>query len=218
MRKGVGLYLTLTHGTRFGGPLLRKSASVKSSGASAAPRAFRWAVANPVLAAIIVVSGVAAAAITVTYTTASTLSTSVTPPPIQILAGDDTGSLTDYVTAFTISTNKTYVTTTVKGVPEASLVVGSFFKMQNVDDASHAVTLSTANVTNSLVSAYTLEILNAGGSTVDTVNLRAASGTVSATATIPAATTFSVRLTLTLASTAGANNVALSNTVSLTFT
>lgn len=181
-------------------------------------RVWRWSAAHPVLAALLVVAGVAAAAITVTYTTASTLTTSVTPPPIQFVAGDDTGSLTDYVTAYTISTNKTYLTTTVKGVPEATLSVGSFFKLQNVDDASHTVTLSTSNVTNSLATAYTLQIYDNSDGLVDTLNLRAASGTVTASATIPASTTYYTKLTLTLASTAGANNVALSNSLTLTFT
>ena len=177
----------------------------------------RWAVANPVTAAL-VVAGVAAAAISITYTTSSTLSTTVTPPPIQFVAGDDTGSLTDYVTAMTISTNKTYLTTTVKGVPEATLAVGSFFKVQNVDDAAHTITLSTSNVTNSLVTAYTIQIYDTSNALVSTLDLRAASGTVSAAATIPAGATYYTKLTLTLASTAGANNVDLSNSLTLTFT
>ncbi|HUR68810.1 MAG TPA: hypothetical protein VM370_06145 [Candidatus Thermoplasmatota archaeon] len=178
----------------------------------------RWSVAHPALAILLAVSGVAAAAITVTYTTNSTLSTSVTPPPIQFLVGDDTGSLTDYVTAIAISTNKTYLTSTVKGVPEATLTVGSFFKLQNIDDASHAITLSSSNVTNSLVSAYTIKVYDASDVLVDTLDLRAGSGTVTANATIPAGATYHTKLTLTLASGAGANNVALSNAISMTFT
>lgn len=181
-------------------------------------RALRWATAHPVLAVLLAVSSFAAAAISVTYTTTSTVTTGVTPPPIQFLAGDDTGSLTDYVTAFTISTNKTYLTSTIKGVPEATLTVGSFFKLQNVDDASHAVTLSSANVTNSLVSAYTIQIYDNSDALVSTMNLRAASATVTAAATIPASTTYYTKVTLTLASTAGANNVALTDAITLTFT
>lgn len=185
---------------------------------SLARRALRWSIAHPAIAALILVSGVAAAAITVTYTTTSTLTTGVTPPPIQFVAGDDTGALTDYVTAYTISTNKTYLTTSVKGVPEATLVVGSFFKLQNIDDASHAVTLSAANVTNSLVTAYTIQIYDNSNALVSTLNLRDTSSTVTASATIPAGTTYYTKLTLTLAATAGANNVALSDAITLTFT
>lgn len=175
--------------------------------------------AHPLAAVLsVTVLSVATAAITLTYTTTSTLTTSVTPPPIQLVAGTDTGSLSDYVTAFTISTNKTYVTTTVKGVPEATLAVGSFLKIQNVDDASHGVTLSTANVTNSLVTAYTLEVYDTTPALQGTLNLRAATATPSVTFTVPAGETWTLKLTLTLATGAGADNVALSNSLTLATT
>ncbi|HET6403804.1 MAG TPA: hypothetical protein VFH78_04100, partial [Candidatus Thermoplasmatota archaeon] len=158
-----------------------------------------------------------AAAITVTYSTASTLATSVTPPPIQFLLGDDTLAPTDYVTSMSVSTNRTYLTSTVKGVPEATLVVGSFFKLTNVDDAPRAITLSTSNVTNSLVTAYTIQIYDGSNALVDTLDLRAGTPTVSASATMPAGATYTARLTLTLGSTAGAHNVDLSNALALSY-
>lgn len=174
-----------------------------------------WLKSKPlVVGVLLAVGGLAAAAVTITYSNQSTLTTSVTPPPIQFVAGDDS-TLGDYVTAYAISTNKTYLTTTVKGVPEASLAVGSFFKLTNVDDASHGVTLSTANVTNSLVTAYTMEIYDGSNALQATLDLRAATATPSATVTIPAGETWYVKLTLTLASTAGANNVALTNSLTL---
>ena len=175
-----------------------------------------WLRSKPlVIGVLLAAGGLAAAAVTLTYSTPSTLTTSVTPPPIQFVAGDDS-ALSDYVTAYAISGNKTYLTTTVKGVPEASLAVGSFFKLTNVDDTSHGVTLSTANVTNSLVTAYTLQIYDGSNALQGTLDLRAATATPSATVTIPAGETWYVKLTLTLATTAGANNVALSNSVTLT--
>lgn len=174
--------------------------------------------AHPTLVVLLIMTSVAAAAITVTYTTSSTLTTSVAPPPIQLLAGDDTGSASDYVTALTISTNKTYLTATVMGVPEATLTVGSFFKIQNVDDAAHIVTLSAPNVTNSRAIAYTIAIYDGSNVLVDTLDLRQAAGTVTAQATIPAGATYSTRLTLALGSGAGADNVALMNALSLSFT
>lgn len=180
-------------------------------------KVLRWTVANPILAVILVIAGVAAATITITYTTSSTLTTSVTPPPIQILAGDDTGSLSDYVTAFGISTNKTYVTSTVKGVPEATLSIPSYFKIENVDDVDHTVTLSTPNVANALVTAYTIEILD-GATSKDTLDLLDAADPTTAQFTLPAGSTYTAKLTLTLDSGAGANNVALTNAVTLTFT
>lgn len=167
--------------------------------------------------AVVSLAGAAAAAITITYSNNSTLTTSATSAPVQFLAGDDAGpsALTRYVTAYALSTNSTYFTATLAGVPEASLVIGSFFKIRNVDSASHGVTLSTANVTNSLVTSYTIQILDDSSNVAGTLDLRSASGTVSQTVTIPASTTYTGKVTIALASGAGANNVALTNALSL---
>lgn len=180
-------------------------------------RVWRYAAAHPILA-VLVLAGFAAAAITLTYTNTSTLSTSVTPAPIQFVAGDDAGpsALTDYVSAYTISTNKTYMTATVKGVPEATLTVGSFFKLQNVDDASHDITLSTPQVSNAYVSVYTIQIFNGADVSQGTLTLTDATPTVSVT--IPASSTFYAKLTLRLATGAGIDNVALTNALTLTTT
>lgn len=177
------------------------------------------ATAQPILAlAIIATVGLAAAAITLTYTTTSTVTTTVTPPPIQFVTGDDAGPslLTDYVSAFSISTNKTYLTSTVKGVPEATLVVGSYVKLRNVDATDpHTVTLSTTQVTNGFVSGYTLQIYNGtSNALVGTLNLLAASPTT--TFTIGPSEDHYAKLTLTLTTGAGANNVALVNALTLT--
>lgn len=179
----------------------------------------RWASAKPLAAvALVALTGLAAAAITVTYTNSSTVTTSVAPAPIQFAAGDDAGPavLTDYVSAYAISTNKTYISATVKGVPESTMTIGSFFKLQNVDDDAHPVTLSTTQVSNAYVGAYTIGIYTTGGSLVDTLMLTAASPSV--TFNLPAGTTYVGRLTLQLASGAGADNVALTNGVALSFT
>jgi len=173
---------------------------------------------RPLLAiGLVVVVGVAAAAITLTYTTTTTVTTSVTPPPVQFVAGSDSGpsALTNYVTAYAISTNKTSMTATVKGVPESTLVIGSYLQLQNVDaGAAHSVTLTTPQVSNAYVTAYTLGIYTSGNVLQDTLDLRAASPTV--TFSLPASTTYYGKLTLTLATGAGADNVALTNAVTLT--
>lgn len=180
---------------------------------------WRIARAKPLVAiAIVAVTGIAAAAITLTYTTTSTLTTSVTPPPIQFVAGGDAGpsALTNYVTAYSISGNKTYITSTVKGVPESTLVVGSFFKLSNVDaSGSHAVTLTTTQVSNAYVTAYTIKIYDGSDVLQSTLDLTA--GSPSASFTIPASTSnWYGKLTLTLATGAGVDNVALTNALTLT--
>lgn len=180
-------------------------------------RIMRVAAAHPVIA-LITVAGLAAAAVTVSYSTSSTVTTSVTPPTIQFLSGDDAGpsALTDYVSAFTISNNKTYMTATINGVPEATLGIDSLFKLQNIDDASHLIWLNTTQVSNAFVTAYTIQLYDASNVLKGTLTLTAASPSVSTT--IPAGETFYGKLTLTLATGAGAHNVALSNTLSLATT
>ena len=182
-------------------------------------RLARFATAKPlVVAGALVTAGVAAAAITLTYSTTSTLTTSVTPPPVQFAAGGDAGpsALSNYVTAYSLSTNKTYITATVKGVPESSLVIGSLFQLTSSDAAAaHSVTLSTTQVSNVKVTAYTIGVYNStNDNLMGTVDLTAA--TPSATFSIGPSGTFYGKLTLTLASGAGADNVALTNSLTLT--
>lgn len=169
-----------------------------------------------VILATVLTVGAATAAIALTYSTASTVSTSAIAPPVQFVAGDDAGpsALSDYVTAYSISTNKTYISVTLKGVPEATVVMGSAFKLQNVDDASRTVTLSTSQVSNAYVTAYKIDVYNSANVLQGTLTLTAASPTMSFT--LPAGTTYYAKVTLTLASGAGANNVALTNSLSMT--
>lgn len=168
-----------------------------------------------VVVAIVAFTGLAAAAITLTYTTSSTVTTSVAAVPVQFLAGTDAGpsALGTYVSSYSISTNRTHITTTLKGVPEASVVMGSFFRLQNVDTASHAVTLATPQVTNAYVTAYRFEVYDASDALQATLDLKA--GAPSATFTMPAGSTYTAKLTLTLASGAGADNVALTNALTM---
>lgn len=170
------------------------------------------------LIGVLVVVGFAAAAIVLTYTNTSTVTTSVTAAPIQYLAGTDAGpsTLSSYVTAYTISTNKTYFTATVKGVPESSVVVGDFVQITNVDSASHAINISTPQVTNAYVSAYKLDVYNATNALQGTLTLTAA--TPYTALTVPAGATWYGKLTLTLATGAGNDNVALSNALTMTVT
>lgn len=180
-------------------------------------KAFPGLAAKPAaVLAVLAVAGFAAAAVTITYATTSTITTGVTSAPVQFLAGTDAGpsALSDYVTAYTISANKTYFTSTVKGVPEATLLVGSYFRLQNVDDTTKSVTLSTTQVSNAYVGAYTVQILDGSSSVVGTLTLTEASPSV--TFNLPAGETYTGRLTLTLLTGAGANNVALTNALSMT--
>lgn len=157
----------------------------------------------------------ATGAIALTYTTPSSVTTGVVAPPVQFGAGADAGpsTLSDYVTAYALSTNKTYVTSTLKGVPEASVTIDSFTTVTNVDDASRTVTLSTTQVTNAFVTAYTVRFYDATDTLQGTLDLRASSPSV--TFALPAGATYRAAVALTLGPGAGADNVALTNSVSL---
>lgn len=166
-------------------------------------RVWLWTKGHPLLIAFILAATVASAAVTISYTTPSTLTAQTVSPPVQYLAGTDAGpaALSDYVTAYSISTNKTFFTSTIKGVPEATLTVDSFFRLDNVDDASRSVTLTTAQVANANVDAYTLAVYDSTDTLQGTMDLTAASP--SASFTIPAnggSEPFYATLTLTLAS------------------
>lgn len=170
--------------------------------------------AHPVAAVgLLATVSIAAASVTVTYTNSSTLATTVVAAPVQFEAGTDSG-LGRYVTAYAISSNGTYFTSTVAGIPEGTVSVGSFVKIHNVDTSNHGVTLATSQVTAAGISAYTLEILDASASSAGTLTLTAASPSV--TVTIPAGETWTGKLTLTLGSAAGLNNATVSRSVSMT--
>lgn len=182
-------------------------------------RLAEWAASKPLaVLVLLLVAGAAAAAITITYSTSSTLTTSVAAVPVQFEAGADAGpsALGSFVTSYAISTNRTYVTATVKGVPEATLDVDSFLRLHNVDSAARTVSLSSAQLSNAYVSAYTLRVYDGGGVLRGTLTLTDASP--AASFTMPAGETWRARLTLTLLSGAGADNVALSPAVSMSVT
>ncbi len=166
-----------------------------------------WVLTHPIIA-LVLVAGLATAAITVTYSNTSDVTVSTVDPVVQYAAGDDSGpsNLGTYVSAYTISSNKTYFTSTVNGVPEATLTVGSYVKITNTDASnSHQITLTTAQVTDTDVDAFTLKIYDSGDTLQDTLDLTAASP--SATVTIPASSTYYAQLDLTLASGTTASDV-----------
>ncbi len=162
-------------------------------------RAMNILIGHPLLVALLV-TGLGTAAITITYLNDSTMTADAIEAPIQFEEGDDTTTTaSDYVNTFTISSDATYFTASINGVPEANLTIESFVKIKNTDDSnSHDVTLTTSQVSSAEVDDYTLIILDTDSNTLDVLDFTAASP--SATATLPASTTYEVRLHLELAS------------------
>jgi len=174
------------------------SSTTTDDGANPWPsRVWNLLVSKPLLV-LVALATLTGAAITVTYLTDTTVTTETADPPVQFRDGGDTSSTGDYVTSFSRSTNDTYLTATVKGVPEANLTVDSFFKLENVDDAEKSVTLSTSQVTNGNVDDYSIVVLDDTSNTVDVLELTESSP--SASTSIPASTTYEGKLHLELAS------------------
>lgn len=154
---------------------------------------------------VLAIVGTAAAAITLTYTTTSSQTLSTKAVPVTYVSGADS-AISDYVTAFSISTNKTSFSASVKGVPEATVVIGDLVDVSNVDTRVHTVTVSTAQNTNALVTAYKIDWFD-GATNVGTLDFKAASPSVTFT-NMAAAKTYVGKVTITLAAGAGLNNVA----------
>ncbi|MHB8585700.1 MAG: hypothetical protein ACYDDF_07680 [Thermoplasmatota archaeon] len=163
--------------------------------------------------AIMVATGTAMAAIVLTYSNTSTLTTGVKQAPIQFAAGSDSGT-SDYVPAFSLSTNMTTFSATIHGVPEATVTIGDLVELKNVDSRAHDVTLSTSQITNSYVTAEKIDFYN-GATLVGTLDLKSASPSVTFSG-LAAGSDLTGKVTITLASGAGANNVGDSRAVTAT--
>jgi hypothetical protein len=163
--------------------------------------------------ALSLMAGAASAAVTLAYTSASTETLGVLAPPVVYAAGVD-ASGNDYVPSFALSANKTSFTATVRGVPEATVVLSDYVRLKNADSRTHTVTLSTTQVTNALVTAYSLAFYDSSNALVGTLDFKAANPSVTFT-DMTAGATYTAKATLTLASGAGTNNVADSRTIQL---
>lgn len=164
----------------------------------------RVAFAHP-LAALLVTAGLAGAAVAVTYTSASTLTTGVTAAPVELEAGAGLAN-TRYFDAGALTANKTTLGGTLKARAGADLVVKDVVRVANRAGSAQSVTLAADPVSNARVEVLGLTVRN-GGSVVGTLDYRAASPSVSFT--LPASTTYVLDLRVDLADGAGANNAQL---------
>jgi hypothetical protein len=153
---------------------------------------------------VLVLAGTAAAAVSLTYATTSSQALGVKTVPVQYAAGPD-AALGDYVTAFSISTNKTYYTATLKGVPESIVTLGDVVDVTNVDARAHNVTLTAPQNANANVLVYKVDWYD-GATLVGTLDFKAASPSATFSG-MAAAKTYAGKVTVHLAGGAGSNNV-----------
>lgn len=147
------------------------------------PRPFRWthsAQVVRVVAAVLMVTSAAYAAVTLTYNTASTETLSLKSPPIKWQAGPDSSG-NNFVASWTLSNNATYYTVTLKSVPEGNVTWGNLSTLKNVDTVAYSVTVTGTSVSaNAKILDFKMQFFNYGTNTLrGTLNLKDASPSAS---------------------------------------
>lgn len=168
------------------------------------------------LAAILLVATAATGAVTLTYSTSSTNTLNLKDPPIQWASGPDSSG-NNFVASFSLSTNKTFYTVTLKPVPEANVTWGNFSSLKNVASESYSVTVTGTSVSsNAKILDFKLEFRNYGtDAVVATLNLKDASPTTGAF-TMAASANHYVKMYIKLDTGTGAADIPASVTLSLT--
>ncbi|MEM2083947.1 MAG: hypothetical protein QXV10_05485 [Nitrososphaerota archaeon] len=119
----------------------------------------------------------------------STITVGVVKPPLLWEQGSDYGTASSlgYATGWSLSTNKTYFSITVRGSPELTVIIDDIFRVVNTTNiASFKVEIATA-ISGSLVGkidTLTLEFWDDTRAVVGTLDLKALEGTKTAAMTI----------------------------------
>ncbi|MBI4394133.1 MAG: hypothetical protein HY556_10125 [Euryarchaeota archaeon] len=106
----------------------------------------RHIVYNAILSSLLVASA-AIAAVTITYNTSSTITPSLKAPPM-IWAGGPDSSGNNFVASFSLSSNATYYTITIKPVPEANVTFSNFTTLRNQASEAYTVTVTGTSVSS----------------------------------------------------------------------
>ena len=93
----------------------------------------------------VLVASAAYAAVSISYSTASTASIEVRDAPVVWSAGPDSEA-GGYAADWSLSSNATYYSVTLKPVPEATVTWGNLSTLKNQDDSAHVVTISGDSV------------------------------------------------------------------------
>ncbi|GEM_PF-2610275 len=130
--------------------------------------------------AIALIASAAVASVVITYPTPSTATLSLKPPPVVWSAGPDSSG-NGFVASWTLSSNATFYTVTLKPVPEANVTWSNLTSLTNQDSSAWSVTVSGTSVSSfSKIISFRLEFYAYGSnSLVGAMNLTAGSPSVS---------------------------------------
>lgn len=87
----------------------------------------------------------AIASVTITYNTSTTITPSLKAPPIIWVGGPDSSG-NNFAASFTLSSNATFYTITIKPVPEANVTWGNFTTLRNQASEAYTVTVTGTSV------------------------------------------------------------------------
>lgn len=138
----------------------------------------------------------------ISWTSVGALQTQAAESGVQLEAGAGANN-GRYVKDFQISANKTGFTGEIKAKAGADMTLKDLVRARNLDDAPRRVTLRASQATSAHVEAFTFTVRD-GGTTVATLDYKAASP--SATFTLPAGTAYRFDLRIDLADGAGNDN------------
>lgn len=174
--------------------------------------------AAALLGAFLLVASAAVAGVLVSYNTSSTATLTLKAPPVQWSAGPDSSG-NNYVASWSLSSNQTYWSMTLKPVPEASITWENLTTLSNTDSAAYTVSVSGTDLSgySSYITAATLAFYNYGDDApIGTLDLT--SGNALNLGSMAAGANYYVRANIQLADGVGQQNLPASVSVTLSIT
>lgn len=152
---------------------------------------------------VLACAGVASGAMRLAYATPSSFAVGAAAPPLAFAKGAQADDAL-YVKSFTLSGNRSSFSATLRGVPQATVVLPQLSTLENTLAESRSVTLTAPTAPATAITTLRLDFLD-GANTVGTLDLRAASP--STTFALAGGQIVSVQATIGLAEGAGNHNV-----------
>lgn len=155
------------------------------------------------VAAVVIIAAATGVQAAISWSTTSTIATSVGAPPVQLELGNGANKTHYFSPPLTLSANGTLVSGTLSAKAGADARVKEVLKIANRDVATQNVTLTATQVTNANVEAFSWSLYN-GSTLVGILDLKSA--TPSLAFALPPSTTYRLDLRIDLADGAGNTN------------
>lgn len=174
--------------------------------------------AGTLVVAVAIIASAAVASVVISYPTPSDTALSLKAPPVVWSAGPDSSG-NGFVASWTLSSNQTYYSVTLKPVPEANVTWGNLTTLKNQDTAAWNVVVSGTSVAaNTKIVGFRLEFYAYGtDALLGAMNLTAGSPSVNL-GSLSAGSSCYVKAYIQLATNTAASDLPASVAISLTLT